>query len=115
MPTQTVTVEQELTIKPKMRQELRTQLTAWQELKNELDRIKEALAERTNEITAIREDLGVNSLEFECYKITYVTGTTSTFDKQEFVRRGGDLALYNACHHSRPKKPYTLITVSEQE
>lgn len=106
----TVVATTEVRIAPKQKIALRKALKVYEALMAQMAPIKLAAAKALAEAEAIREVTGAKKLEFEGFKVTRVGGTTSFFNKQEFVKQGGDLELYNACVEQKDKKPHTRIT-----
>jgi hypothetical protein len=108
--TVTTTTKQEVTLKPVQKVKLRKALKVWAELNQQAKALKAALAKQGDLVEAVRAEVGADKFAFESFKITRVKGHQTFFDKEQFVRKGGDLSLYNECQDTKPKKEYTKIT-----
>lgn len=107
---QNVVAVTEVALKPKQRVQLRKALKLYAQLMEQMAPLKLAAAKALAEAEAIRETTGAKKLVFEDFQVTRVGGQTSFFNKEQFVRKGGDLRLYNDCIEKKDKKPHTRIT-----
>lgn len=107
----TTTTTTEVKMRPELRRKLLANLRAYAELDQQAKPIKLAMDKHKAAIRELRESTGEKKLEIEGFKLTDVAGESTFFDKDEFVLRGGDLALYNDCLKKKPKKAYEKITL----
>ncbi len=114
--TQTVTVEQKLTISPKQQLTLRKHQLSIQRQRKKVKEAEADIEKSVGEVEDILAELGVEELEFEGFRSKIVAGTRSVFDPDLFVKKGGNLAIYNAAKVDKPVKAYVKVTPpSEKE
>lgn len=108
--TATVTTTTEITLKPSIKHKLTTALKKYQALKGHMDALKDQLETCKDTIETVRETVGERSFAVNGFKITRVTGTQRTLNKQKLVELGCALAWLEEATEEKPKKAHTKVT-----
>lgn len=98
-------------IEPAIRRKLVEKLQKYQRLDKQFDALSAEMDKINAEVSDIREELGEMSIKVDGFTVTYVAGTYKKFNKEKFVRLGGNLALFNDANETKPKKAFNRITV----
>jgi hypothetical protein len=108
--TATVTTTAKITLAPRVKRQLLTDLRAIAELKEQKKAIELALKKHTESVEGAREEIGEKTFALEGFTVTRVEGTTSSLDKMKFVSLGGSLSMLEEATVTKPKAAYTLVT-----
>ncbi len=108
--TQTVAVEQKLTISPKQQLTLRKHLQNVQMKRKKIKEWKADIDASVGQVEDILADLGAEELEFEGFKTKIVAGVRKKFNAEKFVKKGGNLAVYLAAMDELPVAAYVKVT-----
>lgn len=108
--TQTVEVEQTLTLTTKQQLELRKQLQLVEKNRKKIKALDAEVKSAVGSVEDILADLGVEELEFEGFKTKIVAGVRKKFDPDLFVKKGGSLKTYNAAMVEVPVSAYVKVT-----
>ena len=111
MPRQkaTTTVTTAPVLSPELRARVAALVSTYKELKFDEALLEEQAADEAAKIKAIFDEHGIVKTEIDGVPVSIVTGSTSVFDKLEFVRLGGSLDLIDQATTSKPKRPYVLV------
>ena len=110
---QTLETAAELTLE--QRQRLEAILATYQELKVDAELLNEQIELEKQKAYDLLKEAGIDKTELNGIKLTEVGGETSKFDKQLFVKLGGDITIYNSAFRKKPKKKYLKITIGEEK
>lgn len=108
---QTVTVQDELVLSPKLAKQLDLECQVYLRLKKQQKALEAQIDESKAKLGAIRDDVGVESLERNGFKVTLVAGTHAKFNEKKFIALGGNLAIYKEAVEIKPSQPYEKITI----
>lgn len=108
--TQTVAVEQKLTISPKQQLTLRKHLQNVQMKRKKIKELEKDVKASIGEVEDVLADLGAEELEFEGFKTKIVAGVRKKFNAEKFVKKGGNLAIYQAAMDELPVAAYVKVT-----
>ncbi len=108
------TTTTEVTIAPKVRLKLLSELKAYQRLKQSADEIEAQMKAHKETIDSIRHETGHESIAIDGFKTTLVAPVRSKLDKKLFVRLGGKLDLLEKATTKTPGTSYTKITCPGQ-
>lgn len=97
-------------LQPTLKRKLLTELRAYAELDQQVKAIKHARDKHKDAVRTLRESTGEGSLTIEGFRITDVTGVSSTLDKKKLIAQGVTLAQIEAATVTKPKKAYEKIT-----
>ena len=106
----TATVTEAVTLKPRQRRELTTELHAYAEAKVELLVLEEAITLHKAAVTKLLEELGVERLELEGFSAAIVRPQRDVLDKKKFVELGGSLEMLANATSKVASTSYLLIT-----
>ncbi len=76
-----------------------------------MDALKSAMDKRKANIGVIREEVGVDTLALEGFRVTKVQGTTSSIDKKKLVELGCAMAWIEEATVIKPKRAYEKISL----
>ena len=110
MTAVTTTETRTVKIQPSTRARLLIKLKAAQKEKIARDTADQKYEKLKGEIRKIREATGEESLEFDGYVISNVTGNTTKFDEKKMLADGLSMEKIESYKVTTPKKPYEKIT-----
>lgn len=109
--TQQQAVETEPDIRPEVRLALTTALHDWAEIKAARDHADAQLAASKGRIDDLMAGIPDGSVSIAGFKVTLVTPTVATLDKERLLVEGVTLAQIERATIVRPGRPYHKITV----
>ena len=110
MTAVTTTETRTVKLQPSTRARLLIKLKAAQKEKIARDTADQKYEKLKGEIRKIREATGEDSLEFDGYTISNVTGNTTRFDEKKMLAAGMSIDEINSYKVTTPKKPYEKLT-----
>lgn len=109
--TQTVQVEQTVSLTTKQQLALRKLLQKVELNRKKIKGLDAEVKEAVGSVEDILAELGVEELDFEGYKSKIVAGVRKKFDPELFVKKGGNLKLYNEAFVEVPVSAYVKVSV----
>jgi hypothetical protein len=113
--TVSTTITKVVKLLPSLRRQLLVELQAAQKDKITMKAAEERYETRKAKIRKLRESTGEESLEFDGYTITNVTGLVSRFDEKKMLAHGLSMAEIESFRVTTPKKAYEKITFPSEK
>ena len=112
--TQTVQTTQTVQLTAQQTTRLRQSLHRYQMLQAKIKALEAEKKAANGTVEDIMAEVNVETLDFEGFKTSIVAGTRKSFDPELFVRKGGDLAVYQAAMVEKPVAAYVKVNCPKE-
>lgn len=107
----TTTEKPVVTLKPRVRAQLLTELRHYADLHQQKKALEAAMDQAKTTIGALREATGETSLSLEGYTITQVAAVRAKLNVKKLIAQGVTVAQIEMATETIPSKPYERITL----
>lgn len=109
--TTAIETKTELKLAPTIRRRLLTELAVYARLDEQLKALELAKSKQKGKIDTLREEVGVDSLTIDGYKVTVVAPTRSKLEPKKLIALGVSQAMIEEATVVVPGKAYLKISL----